>query len=139
MRKWTILAGGAALAVGLVWAGGLAAADDKPASIKDIMTKAHKRGTGILMVVGTELRKPSPDFDALAPKTKQLADLGGQLAKNDPPKGEKESWQKLCKQYEDTAKALNDAVTAKDAASAKTAQGKLGKSCMACHQAHRGE
>jgi cytochrome c556 len=139
MRKWTIVTAAAALAVGVAWTGGYAADGDQPQSVKQIMTKAHKGSTSLIRTIGTELKKPTPDFDSLAPKTKELADLGGQLGKNDPPKGEKDSWQKLCGLYADAAKDLNDAVGKKDKDSALMASGKISNSCMACHRLHRGE
>jgi hypothetical protein len=137
MRKWTILAGGAALAVGLVLAGGLTAADDKAPTIKEIMTKAHKGGNSLLGTIRAEVRKPSPDYDKITPKAAELAKLGPQLAKNNPPKGDKESWEKLCKEYETDASALNTAVGAKDGPAAQAAVAKIGKACAACHKVHK--
>lgn len=61
------------------------------------------------------------------------------LGKNEPPKGDKESWEKLTKSYLDTAKQLDKAAQAKEKSKAVVAHTKLTKMCMACHKAHKGK
>jgi hypothetical protein len=133
---------GAALAAALI---GLAASgtqsiaeDDKDPSIKEIMTKAHKGGNSLLSTVGKDLKSGEPNWDDVQTKTKELVKLGKSLGKNDPPKGDKESWEKLTKSYLDTAKQLDDAVRAKEKSKAVTAHSKLTKMCAACHKVHKG-
>ena len=133
---------GAALAAALI---GLAASgtqsiaeDDKDPSIKEIMTKAHKGGNSLLSTVGKDLKSAEPNWDDVQTKTKELVKLGKSLGKNDPPKGDKESWEKLTKSYLDTAKQLDDAVRAKEKSKAVTAHSKLTKMCAACHKVHKG-
>ena len=133
---------GAALAAALI---GLAAAwsqliaeDDTEPSIKEIMTKAHKGGKSLLSTVGGDLKSAEPNWDDVQTKAKELVKLGKSLGKNDPPKGDKESWEKLTKSYVDTAKQLDDAAQAKEKSKAVTAHSKLTKMCAACHKAHKG-
>ena len=138
-RRWC----GAALAALLV---GLAASwtpssaeDDKEPSIKAIMTKAHKGGDSLLFTVGKELKAADPDWADIQKKSKELVKLGTALSKNEPPKGEKASWEKLTKAYVDTAKQLDAASKAKEKTKAVNAQAKLTKMCMNCHKAHKGK
>jgi len=138
-RRW----GGAALAAMLM---GLAvswtqssAEDDKDPSIKEIMTKAHKGGNSLLFTVGKELKAADPDWEEVQKKTKELVKLGTSLGKNEPSKGEKESWEKLTKLYLDTAKQLDKSAQAKEKSKAVAAQTKLTKMCAACHKAHKGK
>jgi cytochrome c553 len=123
----------AVLAVALGWA----SADDKTPSIKDIMTKAHKGGDSLIEKLGKELKADEPKWDDVQKETKELVDLGSALGKNDPPKGEKESWAKLTKQYVDEAKVLDGAAQKKDKAAAAEAQKTLKTYCAACHKEHK--
>jgi len=138
-RRW----GGAALAAMLT---GLAvswtqssAEDDKEPSIKAIMTKAHKGGDSLLATVGKDLKAADPDWEDVQKKTKELVKLGTSLGKNEPPKGEKASWEKLTKSYLDTAKQLDKGAQAKEKSKAVAAHTKLTKMCAACHKAHKGK
>jgi cytochrome c556 len=114
-----------------------AADDDKVPSIEDIMQKVNKRKSGLHSEVGDALKMGTVDWDKIKEKTKQYAALTDFMGKNDPPKGSKQSWEKLTKQYADDAKALDTAVGNKDKAAATKAWGKLDKECMGCHRPHR--
>ncbi|HEY7159235.1 MAG TPA: hypothetical protein VH575_35150 [Gemmataceae bacterium] len=138
-RRWY----GAALAAVLM---GLAvswtpssAEDDKEPSIKAIMTKAHKGGNSLLAKVGQDLKAADPNWDDVQMKTKELVKLGTSLGKNEPPKGGKESWEKLTKSYVDTAKQFDAAAQKMEKTKAVTAHTKLTKMCMTCHKAHKGK
>jgi cytochrome c556 len=109
----------------------------KDPTIKEIMNKAHKGGNSILTSVGNELRGSDPDWDDVQNQTKDLVKLGTALGKNNPPAGEKESWQRLTAEYLTNAKALDAAAQKKDKAGAQAAYKKLTTSCKTCHQAHR--
>jgi hypothetical protein len=135
-RLWR-MTGGLALVTGAVLLLNASGADDKPPSIKDIMNKAHKGGDSLIQAVGKDLKADTPDWEDAAKKSKELLELGSALGKNNPPKGEKDSWEKLTKLYADTAKELDDAVQKKDKDAALTAHKKLAGSCMNCHRAHR--
>jgi cytochrome c556 len=64
-------------------------------------------------------------------------ELATALCKNQPPKGDRASWDKLTKQYLENAKKLNDAAAEHDRAAALAVRAKLGGSCTACHRFHR--
>jgi hypothetical protein len=131
----------AAIAVLALLAGCLTSlgADDKDPTIKEIMTKAHKGGDAILSKLGKDLKADKPDWDADAKLSAELVKLGTALGKNKPPKGEKESWEKLTKAYVETAKALDAAIEKKEKKDAVEDQKKLAGMCKDCHTAHRGK
>jgi hypothetical protein len=114
----------------------LPARDDKPPEVKEIMGKVNKP-TGLYFNVAKELKENDPAWDDIKPDAKEIARLGALLGKNDPPKGEKDSWQKLTKAYADNTKALEAAVAKMDKEAAKAASDKIGKSCEVCHKAHK--
>ncbi len=70
-------------------------------------------------------------------KSKELVKLGTSLGKNEPPQGEKESWDKLTQAYLDCAKTLNGAAEKKDKETATASQTKLTTMCMTCHKVHK--
>src|SRR5262249_43149188 len=112
--------------------------DKKDPTIKEIMNKAHKGGNALIKVLEKELKAPDVDWEHVQEHTKELLDLGKALGKNEPPKGEKASWEKLTKQYEDNATALNKAAEKKERKTAQDARAKLQGSCAGCHKQHRG-
>ena len=138
--KWTKLFVLAAGPVFLLVAASLLAVaqDDKAPTIKQVMGKLHKGGTSSIAQLKTQLSAPSPNWETIQKTTKDFVILGAALAKNDPPKGSKESWQKLADTYFQNAKALDDAAKAQDLAAARAAHKRLQSSCKACHGAHKG-
>jgi hypothetical protein len=127
----------ATIALVSVALGRIAAQDDKPPSIEDIMTKAHKGGNSLIASVGKGLRTPTPDWDSLHQKTQELVTLGSALGKNTPPKGEKASWDKLTSLYVTNAHKLDEAVAEKNKNDATAAHRRLTGSCKTCHNAHK--
>jgi cytochrome c556 len=113
------------------------AQDDKPSEVKQIMVKVNKTGTGLFSVVAQELRQDDPNWDEVKKDTKEIARLGAMLGKYDPPRGEKDSWQKLTKAYADNTKALEAASAKMDKDAANAVRAKLSESCDVCHKAHR--
>jgi hypothetical protein len=107
-------------------------------TIKDVMTKAHKP-KGLLPALRKALNSGEPDWATIQKQTKELATLARTLGKNDPPKGERESWEKLTKAYTNNAEALEAAAEKEDKVSARAAQAKLSGSCLTCHKAHKGQ
>jgi hypothetical protein len=103
------------------------------------MTKLNGRGPNALQtLVGSELKADQPAWEKIQPQTKEYAQLAGDLAKHDPPKGSKESWAKLVEDYVGMAGELDKAAQAKDKAAATAAHEDLASSCNACHRQHRG-
>jgi Cytochrome C' len=114
-----------------------AQSDDEVPTIKEIMKKLHKGAQAPLKSVQTALKTSSPDWSKVGEDAKVIEKYGAYLPKNEPPRGEKESFEKLAKAYEKNAKALKEAAEKEDLDKAKDATKKLGSSCAACHKAHR--
>jgi hypothetical protein len=143
MRTWFVgcaaAAALAALAVTFSRSGAEPNKDkDKDISIKDIMTKAHKGADSLIGKLDKELKDTEPDWGPIQKQTKELVDLGTALSKATPPKGDKESWEKLTKAYVDNAREMDAAAQKKDrdvtAARLKTTTTMCGK----CHPLHKG-
>jgi hypothetical protein len=114
------------------------AEDKKTPTIKEVMAKANKGNSALLGVLKKELAAQDINWDHVQEHAKELLDLSKALGKNEPPKGEKASWEKLTKQYEDNATALNKAAEKKERQAATDARNKLQGSCAGCHKLHRG-
>jgi len=121
-----------ALVIGRVEADG-----KKTPTIKEIMAKLNKPG-GLHPTLATELKTDQPDWLEIQKQTKEFVQYALDLAKNEPRKGDKESWLRMTKAYAENAKALEAAAQKKDAPAAKEAHARLGgTACSACHKAHR--
>jgi len=107
------------------------------ASIDEIMTKGHKAKTGLRAQIKSGAEMANPNWADIQKKSKEFVDLASGLVKNDPPKGDKASWEKLCKEYVDLVKAIDEAAAKKDAKALAAADKKLGASCKGCHDAHQ--
>jgi cytochrome c556 len=106
-------------------------------SVKDIMKKANSP-TGIFFNLGTDLKDDNPNWKDVQQEAKDLAMLASALRLTTPPRGDKDSWDKLTKAYADTAKVLEQATAKKDQDAARAAWGKINdQACKACHAAHR--
>jgi cytochrome c556 len=137
MKRWALGAGILALAT-VALAGGR---DDQQPTIKEIMEKAHKgtkQSQALLTQVRNELKKDDPNWEKVQKQAKELVSLGTSLGKNEPPRGDKESWEKLTAAYVANAKKLEAGAEEKDQAAARAAVAKLGGSCRSCHMAHKG-
>lgn len=139
MKRVASLAAVVAIALGMTLVTRSWAADDsKVPTTKEIMTKLNKGPDCLKAVLAKELRGDSQDWATIQKQTKDFAEAAAALGKNTPKKGDKDSWEKFTKAYATDAKALASAADKKDLDECKTAQSKLDKSCMSCHQAHRG-
>ena len=133
MKSWLVLAA-VAVAIPVV-----AAVDDTP-TIEVIMQKLHKgKAKSQFSVLKTQAEAKPPKWEDIQKSTKDFVILGASLAKNDPPKGDKESWKKLAGKYFQDAKVMDDAAAAKDLAAFKAAHSAINASCKACHDSHRGK
>ena len=113
------------------------ALDDEKKTIKEVMAKLHKGSTSQQKALGKLAQANPPDWDAIGKVTKDFVILGATLGKNDPPKGDKESWKKLSQAYLETSESLDKAAADKDLDKLKAAQKTMGASCKACHSAHK--
>jgi hypothetical protein len=139
MKKWllAVTALSLALLTGLT-AERLDAADGKVPEVSEIMQKLNKGGKNSFHNnVGKDLKANPVDWPAVQKKTKEYEEYASAMPKNDPPKGDKKSWEKLAKEFATNAKDLNTAAGKMDKDAALAAQGKNGMMCMSCHRAHR--
>jgi cytochrome c556 len=125
------------LIAGLVSGPAGAQDDEKVPSVKKIMDVLHKGGKAHLSKAKAALKGDSPDWAEVLKDAKAIHKYGGYLAKNDPPKGDKENWEKLAKAYASNAKALEEAAEKEDLAKARAATKKFGATCKTCHEAHK--
>jgi cytochrome c556 len=113
------------------------AADDGPATIDKIMETLHKGRKSPMATLKATLKSQSPDWATVQKETKTYAKYAADMPKNDPPKGDPAAYKTLAKAFATNAKALDDAAKKEDLAATKGALGKLGGSCMGCHNAHK--
>ncbi|MHB1424639.1 MAG: hypothetical protein ACYC3I_15835 [Gemmataceae bacterium] len=107
--------------------------------IFEIMTKLGRGPQSLTNVIGRELsEEPVPPWDKIQPQAKEYAQLAASISKYDPPKGDKESWQRLSASFSRTATDLEHAAEKKDKKSALAAHEALNTSCKECHNAHKG-
>jgi hypothetical protein len=109
----------------------------KDPTVKEIMTRLHKGANAPLFRLKKELQAGQPNWGDIQNTTKEFATLGVALEKDDPPRGGKESWARLTREYAGSARTLDEAAQRKDKPAALAAQTRLAGSCMACHKAHR--
>lgn len=132
----TVVAAGLLAALVLGPAG---AQDEKTPTIKDVMDRLHKGAGSPLAMLGRQLKHTPPPWEDVQKTTKDFVTLGAALAKNEPPRGDKSSWERLAKSYHANAQAMDKAAQEQDLAGTKAARGRLGQSCKACHDAHKGD
>ncbi len=136
-----LICGAAALAIlvvaGLVSGPAGASSDDEVPTIKKIMSKLHKGRNAPLTTVKAALNTDSPDWTKVKKDAKVFATFGAALPKNDPPKGDKESYTKLAKDYASATKSLEESADKEDLTGSKDAFKKIQNSCKACHQSHK--
>jgi cytochrome c556 len=139
MRSFLCAAGACCvlLAAGLATGRAGTSRDDETPTIKKIMDELHKGAKSPLSTMKTALKAASPDWDEISKQAKLFAEYGESLPKNDPPKGDKESYEKLAKAYASNAKALKKSAEDSDLKGARSAFNKISTSCMACHKSHR--
>ncbi len=114
-----------------------AASDDETPSIKKIMATLHKGTKAPVNNVKALLKSETPEWSKVEKDAEIIVKFAAFLPKNDPPKGEKESYEKLAKAYEKSAKALKTAAEKEELKAARAASKKLSESCKACHAVHK--
>ena len=135
MRKQVAMFSMMAAVVGLI---GILGAAAPTLTIKQAMQKiAGKKGA--LPVVKAAIKSESPDWKSLQASTKVIADSSAAIVDAKPSKGEKADFEVLAKALAGNAKDLHEAAEKEDLAAVKSAAGKIGTSCKACHDAHKGQ
>jgi cytochrome c556 len=137
MKSWFARTAVFAVAFTFLAVWGVADAADNP-DIETIMKKVNG-GKGFQKKQLPDALKASPiDWTSVQKITKEYSELCSYLGKNEPPKGDKQSWDKLTKEYAANAKKLDDAAEKKDKDAVVKTQQVLGASCNACHKQHKG-
>jgi cytochrome c556 len=112
-------------------------ADDETPTIKKVMQTLHKGKTSPLNTVKTALKGDSPDWTKVQKEAKLFATFGAALPKNDPPRGDKASFEKFAKSYASAGEALESSAKKEDLKGSRDAFNKISTSCMPCHKDHR--
>ena len=123
----------------LVLSPSLAEEKDKAPPIKLIMKTANAGPKALLSQTAAGLKSADPKWDDLAKTTASLVKCVSYLEKNTPPKGNKESWEKMAGAYIAKAKALDEAVSKKEKGEAEGIVKQMQGSCSACHKLHKGK
>jgi hypothetical protein len=136
MKKWLIAA---ALAGVGMWLSSADAQNAKPPSVKEVMKRINYRDSALCPLLGRALKVEQPNWDEIQREAHQLALFAGALAQNEPPKGDKASWQQLTKAYIAAANELDAAAQRKDKVASVNAHAKLANpaTCTGCHKMHR--
>jgi hypothetical protein len=113
------------------------AEEEKIPTIKEIMQESHQCRTAYVRLVREELQKEEVDWGMVGTKSRALIQTGKLLAKNTPPKGSAESWEKLTSVYTANAVLLADAAERHDKETATRHQQAMYRMCATCHRAHR--
>jgi hypothetical protein len=116
----------------------LAAADGPGTpSIMALMHKQYTVSRAPFKLLKREIDGTSPDWEKTREASEKFGALAADLAKNTPLWGTQESWRRLVGQHLADARALDDAVRARDKARLRAAHQRIADSCRTCHQAHR--
>ena len=105
--------------------------------IKAVMRKTAMGPNSLTNKLGSELKAEAPEWETIQAHTKEYVALAKELATYDPPKGTKESWQKLTAEFTTHAEEMDKAAQAKDKDATGKAQALLAGSCKSCHGAHQ--
>jgi cytochrome c556 len=123
--------------------GGLAAsragAADESAPPEVVMKKLFAGKASPLNTLKGQVKGESPDWSKVKKAAESFTKYGPALGKNDPPRGEKSSWDKLTKALADASKELDDAAKEEDLKKTGDVVKKIAGSCKNCHQAHKPE
>jgi cytochrome c556 len=114
-----------------------ASSDDEIVPIKKVMKALHGGKNAPLSKLKTALKGDSPDWAEVRQQAKVFAKLGASLPKSDPPRGGKESYEKLAKAYASAGKSLAESAEKEDLDEVRDAFKKISTSCMPCHKSHR--
>jgi cytochrome c556 len=123
-----------------IGAAAVGAFDDEKPTNEEVMKAVFSKKSGKFTTVLKKQVAASPvEWEELQKTTEEINKFGKALGKNDPEKGDKESWKKLTDKLAENTKKLDDAADGKDLAKVKDVQKAIGGSCKACHDAHRGQ
>jgi cytochrome c556 len=112
---------------------------DGPAlpSISALMHKQYTVYRAPFKIFKAESQAKAPDWAQLQEASTKFQNLATTLAKKTPNHGSDQSWRTLIDQHLADAKAIDDAIQARDVALLGAAQRRLANACTKCHNAHR--
>jgi hypothetical protein len=126
------------MVAGLVAATAGASSQDEAPTIKKVMQTLHgKAKTSPLNTVKAALKGDSPDWAKVQKEAKVFASYGAALPKNDPPRGDKEAYEKLAKAYAVASESLETHAKKEDLQGSRDTLKKITSLCMPCHKDHR--
>ena len=125
----------AVLVAGMI--GVVGAQEKKPPTIDEVMKKVNNPRMGLKTAVDSALKANTIDWEDVQKKSKEMVEHLEALGKNTPPRGAKESWEKLTKEFLDSAKKVEEAAKKKDKDATTKALTALGQACRTCHTAHK--
>lgn len=106
--------------------------------IRNIMVKIDdRRPQGLTKAIKTGLAAAQPDWPTLEKQAGEYASLASELGTYGPPRGSKESWNRLTAALNASATDLEKAAHSKNKDEAVAASQRLSGSCMECHREHR--
>jgi cytochrome c556 len=114
-----------------------ATSDDETPTIKKVMSKLHKGKTAPLNVLKTALKGSSPNWEKVQKEAKIYAEYSAAMPKNDPPRGDKESYDKLAEAFASAGKSLEESAEKEALKGSRDALKKITGSCMPCHKSHK--
>jgi cytochrome c556 len=114
-----------------------ASSDEETPSIKKVMKKLNSGKNASVNKVKAALKGDSPSWSEIQKESKVIATLAATLPKNDPPRGDKESFEKLAKAFASAGKSLEESADKEDLTASREAMKKISTSCMPCHKSHR--
>ena len=85
-----------------------ATSDDETPTIKKVMSKLHKGKTAPLNVLKTALKGSSPNWEKVQKEAKIYAEYSAAMPKNEPPRGDKESYDKFAEAFASAGKSLEE-------------------------------
>ena len=112
-------------------------ADDSVPQIEEIMKKVNSKKAGLQFKLVEGVKASDPKWDDMGKQAKDYKKLIDFLAKNNPPKGDKSSWETMTKKYSEGAAKVEEAVSKKDKDGTTKALESMNKMCGSCHKAHK--
>jgi hypothetical protein len=135
-----------ALLAALAFAGALAVPASTPEtappprevvpSIADLMQEGHNCRTAHIKLIDQQLHQSDANWSDVQTKSRDLIRIGKLLAKNTPPGGSKESWEKFTTLYVANATLMSDAAERKNRDEVTYHTKKLRRMCNDCHTKH---
>ncbi len=105
-------------------------------STKKVMVKIGAGGRSLLSLVDKDLQKAEPDWKSDEENLGEIIRLMSMLTKQKPPRGSREAWDKLVREFVDGAKAARQNVKEHRLRPARDALERARSTCEECHDNH---